>query len=110
FAAATYKRNLGVDVAVADLNQLPPRYLREKLGLERGEFSVLMGGPPCQGFSKMRNSNGNGDSRNLLVLRYLEFVDEFRPRFALMENVPGLVQSGHGREFFQALLDGLARL
>ena len=62
------------------------------------------------GFSKMRNGNGHGDARNGLVLRYLEYVEEFRPKYALMENVPGLVRSGHGRAVFEALVLGLKGL
>jgi DNA (cytosine-5)-methyltransferase 1 len=93
-----------------DIKALDPSELREMLELSGEEPHVLMGGPPCQGFSKMRNGNGNGDKRNSLVLRYLEYVAELKPRFALLENVPGLMRSEHGKEYFDALYEGLDNL
>lgn len=55
----------------------------------------------------MRNGAGADDERNPLVLRYLDFVNEFRPRFGLFENVPGLLRTEHGRAFYDSLYSGL---
>lgn len=109
-AAETYERNLRVKVKRTDITSLDPLRYREELGLEVGELEVLVGCPPCQGFSRLRNSDGQYDDRNDLVLLYIEFVKEFRPLFALFENVSGITRSTHGRLFLQHLRNGLENL
>lgn len=109
-ASETYENNLGVMVKKVDIRQLPPVTYRENLGLKRGELDVLMGCPPCQGFSRMRNSEGVGDRRNVLVMRYLEYIEEFMPRFAVFENVPGIIRTVHGKEYYEKLSGGLKKL
>jgi len=109
-AAATYRTNIGVQPKVTDITLLDPGGFREEIGLRPGDLDVLIGCPPCQGFTRMRNAEGAGDRRNPLVLRYLEYVREFMPRFAVFENVPGLARTEHGRRFYEALLDGLDKL
>jgi len=110
YAAATYERNLGVRVTQADIRSLSPFTFRNKLSLDRGQLDVLIGCPPCQGFTRLRNSLGQGDSRNELVFRYLEYVEEFQPRFTVFENVPGLIKTKHGRDYFNRLTEGLYSL
>ena len=57
---------------------------------------LLLGGPPCQGFSTHRILNsGVGDPRNKLILAYFNFVSALRPRVFLMENVPGILWDRH---------------
>ncbi|QDK21042.1 DNA cytosine methyltransferase [Leclercia adecarboxylata] len=57
---------------------------------------LLLGGPPCQGFSTHRILDaGVNDPRNQLVLAYFKFVKAFRPRVFLMENVPGILWERH---------------
>lgn len=108
YAAETYSRNIGIAVDPIDITEdITPQSFREQLGLATGELDVLVGCPPCQGFSRMRNRNGASDSRNELVRLYLKFVKEFMPRFALFENVPGLIKLDHGKEFFNELCNGL---
>jgi DNA (cytosine-5)-methyltransferase 1 len=51
-----------------------------------GEIDVIIGGPPCQGFSLSGKRDVN-DPRNTLFRHYLRFVDKFRPKMALLENV-----------------------
>lgn len=106
-AAATYEENLGTRVLLANLATLHPADLIRQIGLSAGEPDILIGGPPCQGFSRMRNGAGEKDPRNGLILRYAEFVKVLRPRFAVFENVPGLARSEHGRRFQDALISAL---
>lgn len=57
-----------------------------------GELHVLIGGPPCQGFSNAnRNSWHSDNPNNRLVEVFLSFVRALRPRVFLMENVQGIV-------------------
>jgi DNA (cytosine-5)-methyltransferase 1 len=109
-AAQTYTNNLHITVEQSDIRALSAVNLREKLGLKRGQLDVLVGCPPCQGFTRMRNANGASDPRNDLVLQYISYVKEFRPRFAVFENVPGLVRSKHGKAFYKRLCDELKKL
>jgi DNA (cytosine-5)-methyltransferase 1 len=108
-AAETYYMNLGVEVTRQDITTLSPAGLREAVGLKRGELDVLAGCPPCQGFTRLRNSSGARDPRNNLVFRYLQFVSEFRPRFAVFENVSGMLDTKHGRTFHSKLLQGFRK-
>lgn len=106
-AAKTYLENIKVSPKTSSIVDLDPRALLLELGLEPGELDVLMGCPPCQGFTRLRNQAGGEDPRNALILNYLEFVRVFLPRFAVFENVPGLQRTNHGRAFYERLLTGL---
>ncbi|RAV16981.1 DNA cytosine methyltransferase [Mycolicibacterium sp. GF69] len=64
--------------------------LLDELGMVPGELDFLAGGPPCQGFSVQRTIGNDDDDRNLLVNDYGDLILEVRPRFFLLENVPGL--------------------
>jgi DNA (cytosine-5)-methyltransferase 1 len=70
---------------------------------------LLAGGPPCQGFSAQRTVGPDEDPRNLLVDHYFALVRELRPRFFLMENVPG-IGGPRGREVLRRLESNVARL
>lgn len=80
-----------------------PKDVRTRLGLARGELDVLVGGPPCQGFSINAPDRFLGDPRNKLFLHYERFLEEFRPRAFLFENVPGLLSLGDGAVFQQIM-------
>nr|QNQ79147.1 DNA (cytosine-5)-methyltransferase 1 [Phenacoccus solenopsis] len=60
---------------------------------QKGEVELLCGGPPCQGFSGMNRFNHLQYSsfKNSLVVSFLSYVDFFRPRFVIMENVRNFV-------------------
>ncbi len=101
-ACETYRVNLvapikdGPKLFEEDILEVSPRRLMDEVGLVPGACDVLIGGPPCQGFSTHRLKGvGVDDPRNRLLLRYFEFVDALRPRFFLVENVPGLLWSRH---------------
>jgi len=57
-----------------------------------GGVDLLIGGPPCQGFSNAnRNSWSSDNPNNRLVSVFMEYVDKLRPTMFLMENVQGIV-------------------
>lgn len=102
YAAASYRNNLVKSARSQtllyedDIEQLDPAVVRSAAGFEQSGCDILMGGPPCQGFSAHRiNDAGVGDPRNALLLRYFEFVRVLRPMFFLVENVPGLLWPRH---------------
>lgn len=59
-----------------------------------GEIDAIFGGPPCQGFSTM-GKRDVGDDRNMLVYRFGDLIGAIRPRYFVMENVPGMASGGH---------------
>ena len=63
--------------------------LIKKLQKNLGDISLIVGGPPCQGFSMAGRRNPK-DHRNQLPWQFLEYVELFRPKAVLMENVVGM--------------------
>lgn len=101
-AAATYEANVKrtgdakVEVIKEDILTVSPGEAMRRWSLKAGEIDLVIGGPPCQGFSSHRiNDAGVDDPRNKLLGRYFEFVEAIRPRVFLVENVPGLLWERH---------------
>lgn len=65
--------------------------------LERNKFNidVLVGGPPCQGFSVAGPRNMD-DKRNSLYLAMVKLADILKPQAVILENVPGMIQINDG--------------
>lgn len=101
-AAATYRANIkspngeAIVVVDDDILTISPETARIRWNLAAGQCDLIIGGPPCQGFSTHRIKNaGVGDPRNKLLKRYFEFVGHLRPRAFVVENVPGLMWARH---------------
>ena len=77
-------------VLAADVKDMLGGRLLEVAGIQSGELDLLAGGPPCQGFSVQRTIGGDTDARNLLLHDYGDLIQEVRPKFFLIENVPGI--------------------
>ena len=75
-----------------DIRKVRCEDLRSKLKIRRGELGLIIGGPPCQGFSSIRpfRSASEDDPRNSLFEQFANFVNYFRPRALVFENVVGL--------------------
>lgn len=105
-AAKTYRQNHPeVLLFEKDIRKISPRTLLRKAKLKQGEVAVVLGCPPCQGFSRVRR--GGPDKHNALVRVFAEFVAAIKPRFFLLENVPGLVE-GKGKRVFKEALNLLS--
>lgn len=95
-ARETYeKNNKGVhmenDVRYIDYNKLKKRY---------GDIDVVIGGPPCQGFSNAnRQKNTIVSNNNRLVKEYVRAILDVRPKVFVMENV-GMLKSDVHRFFY----------
>lgn len=61
--------------------------------LSRGEVTLIAGGPPCQAFSTAGKRGSVNDPRGTLVGKYLELIDEIKPRFFVFENVRGILSA-----------------
>lgn len=100
YACETFRHNHPeVDVTVGPIQDLNTGAIRKNAGLKKGELDVLVGGPPCQGFSINAPERFLEDPRNSLFKHYLRFVDEFAPKLFMFENVPGMLSLGGGKLF-----------
>jgi DNA (cytosine-5)-methyltransferase 1 len=91
----TLRRNRDWPVIERDVGRVPTSELLEVAGLAPGEPDVLIGGPPCQPFSKAGfwatgRSRRLDDPRATTLDHYLRVLEEARPRAFLLENVEGL--------------------
>lgn len=87
-----------------DLTKFHPDELAGLVGVER--VDVIVGGPPCQGFSTARHRDGANhgvrlkhDPRRHLYREFLRYVEFFQPRVLVMENVLG-IRTASGGEYF----------
>lgn len=85
------------------IEDVKPVEVRTRLKLAKGELDVLVGGPPCQGFSINAPERFLRDPRNKLFKDYVRFLEEFEPKTFLFENVPGLLSLGDGKVLTQIL-------
>jgi DNA (cytosine-5)-methyltransferase 1 len=92
------------------IQQLTRDSLFERTGITEADRArlVIAGGFPCQGHSLAGKRKGAEDERNLWP-ECVRLLRDIRPRFALFENVLGLLSSDHGL-FFNAVLSDLAAL
>lgn len=91
------------------IEQVDAAALRRELDLERGQLDVIVGGPPCQGFSINAPERFLEDPRNSLFKHYVRFLDEFEPKTLLIENVPGMLSLGGGVIYDRILRELRAR-
>lgn len=86
----THKNAQGI---VADLFIETPKDISKKTGIKN--VDVIIGGPPCQGFS-IAGKRIIDDERNQLYKSFVSFVRFYQPKVFLMENVPNIVSMGKG--------------
>lgn len=93
----THKRNFpNIPIINRDINKVSTDEIREYL--DDDNVDVIIGGPPCQGFSTIGHrvssnpeKRNQKDPRNELVLTYARIINEIRPKFIVMENVKGIL-------------------
>jgi DNA (cytosine-5)-methyltransferase 1 len=78
-------------------------------GLSKGQLDVLVGGPPCQGYSVYNHGRGEHDPRAGLFREYLRLVRDIAPKWLVMENVTGLL-SISGGELIRTIADEISKL
>jgi DNA (cytosine-5)-methyltransferase 1 len=105
-AVETFRANHPESFSIAsDIRKVRRIDVSNSTGLKRGEVDVIIGGPPCQGFSSIRpfRSANEDDPRNSLFEEFASYVNYFRPRLLVMENVVGLATYEKGRTINQIL-------
>lgn len=105
-AISTLQANLQTlpHVLQRDLTKYKPSDLAKVIG--RNRIDVIVGGPPCQGFSTARQVDGanhgarlTDDPRRYLYREFLKYVDFFQPSVFVIENVLGMRKAGDGEYF-----------
>ena len=94
-ACRTYEHNIGPHVVRGDLlaTELP-----------EGHFDVVVGGPPCQGWSRMGRMDPS-DERSDHVHRFLDVVEAVAPTAFVMENVANLADGSRWQDVRESLLE-----
>ena len=95
-AALTFKKNMpDTEVIVGDITKDEIKEKIVSLSKEKG-INMLIGGPPCQGYSMKGKKLGLDDSRNFLFREFLDLVKTLKPEVFVIENVKGLLLSAKG--------------
>ena len=95
-AIETYKLNFPETKAECkDIINIDFYDLLKELKIKQGEVDILIGGPPCQGFSTAGPRFWD-DPRNHLLKQYIRALEIIQPKWFLMENVEGLLTSNNG--------------
>lgn len=78
------------------IQNVTAEFLLEAAGIAKGELDVIVGGPPCQGYSVYNHHRGAQDPRAGLFREYLRIVKGIMPRWLVMENVTGITSIAGG--------------
>ncbi len=97
-AAFNYRYNRPqANYLLTDLAITPPDTILGTAKVRKGELDVLIGGPPCQGFSPLRHKHILDDPRNQLMYAFLKIARQTAPRLFIVENVPNLLTAAKGK-------------
>lgn len=108
-ARATFAQNregLEPDDLSGDIRDIPTDKIQSVVGQE--SVDLVVGGPPCQGFSEVIHPDGS-DERNHLFEDFVKWVNELNPQAALFENVRGMQKTSDG-EFFDAVIESFDQM
>lgn len=95
-AANTFKMNMPyTEVVVGDITEAKIKERVVALSQKAG-VNMIVGGPPCQGYSMKGKKLGLQDPRNFLFREYLDLVQRLQPDVFVIENVKGLLLSANG--------------
>ena len=98
-----YHRNFpNVTAVCTDVSTTTGSALLSEVGLDVGKVDLVIGGPPCQGFS-MIGARRVQDPRNGLIFDFLRLCAEFQTEYFVMENVPGLKAGKMEKVYFKWL-------
>ena len=91
------------------IQQVPVSRIFRATGLAAGGLDVLVGGPPCQGYSVYNHQRGEDDPRAGLFREYLRIVEGLKPKWLVMENVTGITSIANGA-IVRQIETGMGRL
>ena len=103
-AKKTNERNCKTKFLLKDVRQITTSEILELTNGRKPD--VVIGGPPCQGFSVMGDKQGS-DPRNNLFASYINLVRSLKPKCFVLENVKGL-KTMYGGQAFRTIVDGFS--
>lgn len=89
-AIKSYDKNYDHLAICEDLTKFPPDKFQKKYNIKKKQIDVIVGGPPCQGFS-IAGKRDKKDPRNSLFMEFYKYITHFKPKVFLMENVIGIL-------------------
>ncbi|QDX95395.1 DNA cytosine methyltransferase [Brevibacillus laterosporus] len=104
--AKSYEINHGAaHLQICDIRTLSEGKWNELVNIKKGELDLLVGTPPCQGFSKhsRKKTSENNDDRNNLIFEIIRVSNIFHPKFILFENVNNILNFGVFHSFIYQL-------
>lgn len=97
-----------INMALSDENN-KEIFKRIDKQLKSREVDLIIGGPPCQAYSlvgRARSANSMADDpRNHLYLQYAKFLQKYKPKMFVFENVLGLRSAGEGQYFKKMIVE-----
>lgn len=103
----TYFKNIGLKPMSCDINKCNGNDILSHFGIDKKEVKVVVGCPPCQGFTSLKKSGS--DPRNNLLLTYAKKIKEIFPEYFVFENVSGIMFE-RNIEFFNGFLSYIENL
>lgn len=91
----TINRNEPSPALIGNIWNYTSDEILEYAGVDKGGVDVMLGGPPCQAFSTAGNRRGFLDARGNVFLRYVELIQQIKPRYFVIENVRGLLSAAY---------------
>jgi len=107
-AISSYKKNFNHLAICADIKDISPETFDTKYKIGKNKIDVIVGGPPCPGFS-IAGKRDVHDSRNLLFIEYVKYLNYFKPKLFIMENVIGILsmKNSHGVKVINNIMEDL---
>lgn len=89
-AIESYSQNFKHQAICENLQELPPEDFDALYNTDNNSIDIIVGGPPCQGFS-IAGKRDLKDPRNSLFMEYVKYLDYFQPKAFILENVVGIL-------------------
>jgi DNA (cytosine-5)-methyltransferase 1 len=107
-AIESYNKNYEHKAYCYDLTQISPEIFNEKIN--KIIIDIICGGPPCQSFS-IAGKRDKNDPRNALFMEFVKYLDFFKPKAFIMENVIGMLskKTANGEKVIDIIMEQLTK-
>jgi DNA (cytosine-5)-methyltransferase 1 len=109
-AIETYTKNNTHKGICEDLTNLTPENFQSKYNTENLNIDVIIGGIPCQGYSLAGRRDVN-DKRNLMYKEFCKYVEYYKPKAIIIENVVGILtmKNSNNEKYLELILNMLSK-
>ena len=109
-AVESYNKNFEHKAYCADLTKLLPEQFDQEYNKDNQQVDIIVGGPPCQSYS-IAGKRDKNDPRNALFMEYVKYLDYFKPKAFIMENVIGMLskKTESGENVIDIIMNELTR-